>query len=155
MLRGLRDAACEAGRAGNAAGAPHASWARRVEPSPLPPHLAHAQTRSPQATRPPPKRAHPNLRQPGAQAAADYTSLVAEAAAAFRAAIPGATISVDVPWRGARPRAAGRRAAGRGRAARAPAAATVPVAAWGMGPLCLFFGSGRSVGALHSPPLCP
>ncbi|KAI8463528.1 MAG: glycoside hydrolase superfamily [Monoraphidium minutum] len=35
---------------------------------------------------------------PGAQAAADYTSLVSEAAATFRVALPAASISVDVPW---------------------------------------------------------
>jgi di-N-acetylchitobiase len=35
---------------------------------------------------------------PGAPEGGDYSALVAEAAAAFRAAAPNATVTVDVPW---------------------------------------------------------
>lgn len=45
---------------------------------------------------------HPSLQEapilPGDPLALEYSALVAEAAAAFHAAIPGSQVSVDVPW---------------------------------------------------------
>ena len=35
---------------------------------------------------------------PGSAAAAAYTQLVSETAASMRAAMPGAVVTVDVPW---------------------------------------------------------